>query len=62
MLIYINTTTSIAGIMATLRKTEEPAIASAFKGVRPVARASALKISYHFPIKGRIKDTDNKKN
>src|SRR4051812_20971698 len=52
-------TISIAGMMATLRKVFDPATASAPAALVPEATAAALKSSYHFPISGRISETEN---
>src|SRR5215207_6903980 len=49
----------MAGIIATFKKVLEPAIASAFVTSSPAAIAVALYLSYHLPITGNIKETEN---
>src|SRR6186713_819886 len=46
-------------MIATFINVLEPATASAATGSDPAAMAPALKLSYHFPIKGRINETEN---
>ena len=53
----INTTKTIAGIMATFINVWEPASASGV--AEPAATAADLKSSYHLPMIGMISDVEN---
>src|SRR5579872_6118395 len=55
----MKTTIRISGIIATVIKVLDPAIASAADDPAPDATAAAFAPSYHFPIRGRIREVEN---
>src|SRR5690349_12053464 len=55
----MNTTNTMAGMIATFKNVLEPAMASACSAVLPAATAASLNLSYHPPINGITNEVEN---